>query len=60
MDELESCPFCGSTSFIYDINDDGVAVECNGCFAHGPRAKGAYEAEQKWNRRTSDGEKDNH
>ena len=53
--ELKPCPFCGSESFIFDVNNDGVAVECNGCLAHGPRATGAYGAEQAWNRRTPDG-----
>ena len=58
MDELKPCPFCGSTSFIYDVTDEGVAVECNGCLAHGPRSKGGYGAELMWNRRTDDGKTD--
>ena len=53
--ELKPCPFCGSTSFIYDINEDGVAVECNGCLAHGPREVNGKGAEIVWNGRAEDG-----
>lgn len=53
--ELKPCPFCKSESLIYDIDTDGVAVECNGCLACGPRKSTAVAAEEAWNRRTEDG-----
>lgn len=59
MDELEKCPFCGSTCLTVDLDVDAAldglgyrwAVECNGCLARGPEKDTQKEAEAAWNRR---------
>lgn len=51
-DELNQCPFCGST--FLEAKDQCVtyAVECGDCLALGPEGETKEEAREKWNTRT--------
>lgn len=53
---MKPCPFCGSASVMVGVcfssdAEDEWSGECFDCMAHGPVAKDAAEAVEKWNQR---------
>lgn len=49
--ELQPCPFCGSTD-LHEYDQEGIAwVGCNNCNAEGPTTELLWEARVVWNER---------
>lgn len=55
MDELKTCPFCGSKAEIYQHYDSLWTVECVVCFAATWPRKNKEDAVEAWNRRANNG-----
>lgn len=54
MEELKSCPFCGSEKVAVDYAVGEFWISCSKCMCATPLCRTEREAEYIWNQRVND------